>query len=89
MAAKSTGENGNLSRKKDLYIYEMPAKERYDLCTALDRDQGTWMVLAEQMKYSASDIQVRSEEAKRRVHFWEVSMIHRHFRGFISNLTIY
>lgn len=46
--------------RKDIFVYEMPAKERFDLCKLLDQNN-TWEVLAEHMNYSQSDIEVRWE----------------------------
>lgn len=46
------------SQRKDMFVYEMPAKERFDLCKLLDQNS-TWEVLAEHMNYSQEDIEVR------------------------------
>lgn len=48
----------NSSRnRKDIFVYEMPAKERFDLCKVLDQNN-TWEILAEKMHYTQNDIEV-------------------------------
>lgn len=44
--------------RQDIFLYEMPAKERFDLCKILDQNN-TWVVLAEHMNYGQTDIEVR------------------------------
>lgn len=80
MSTASKGES--LKRRRDLFLYEMPAKERYELCSVLDQDQNTWMVLAEQMKYTPTDIQVRKD------HFLEISMIHHPDQRLYSTTSL-
>lgn len=47
----------NSVRRKDIFVYDMPAKERHDLCKLLDQNDN-WTVLAEHMNYSQNAIEV-------------------------------
>lgn len=49
--------NSTRNKSKDIFVYEMPAKERFELCKILDVNN-TWEVLAEHMNYSQGDIEV-------------------------------
>lgn len=47
----------NSGRGKDIYVYNMPLKERHDLCQLLD-ENNAWTILAQHMNFSESVIEV-------------------------------
>lgn len=55
-ATRPTNNQHNV-KKADLYIYDMPIKERRELCGILER-QSVWEELAEQMGYNRNAIEV-------------------------------
>lgn len=52
-----------MAMSQHVFLYDMPAKPRSDLCKLLDQNS-TWITLAEQMHYSPEDIEVSNGDRK-------------------------